>query len=190
MVRSSTVAGGDERLGPSRWSGLPRAGTLARLVLISLLLLTAAGALYTTRSGSGCPQPGLAGQPTTPPATIAPGDPAEPSAITTPSGPDHRLPVPAGSVGLPLRLADPAMLHVLRAGDRIDLLVLPPSGNGEPAVAPEVPAAGVLVLAVGGAALDDPVAGSGVLYLAMTPQAARTVSGLPEDSRFGVHVRP
>jgi hypothetical protein len=76
--------------------------------------------------------------------------------------------------------ADPAILGVLRAGDRVDLLAVRPGGG------PATIASGALVLATPRPAEVD----GGALYLALTPASAREVVGLPTSARFAVLVRP
>ncbi|SCL61973.1 hypothetical protein GA0070603_3312 [Micromonospora chersina] len=103
------------------------------------------------------------------------------------AGGDRRgtaLPLPAGAVGVPVRLAEPAALAVLRPGARVDLLVVPAGGATGTAtlLAPRA-----LVLDVVGAA--GAVDGSSALYLALRPEQAQRAVGLPEGSRFAVVVR-
>jgi hypothetical protein len=76
--------------------------------------------------------------------------------------------------------ADPAVLAVLRPGDRVDVLAV--DGGRAPASL----AAGALVVAVPGSA--DPLGGA--VYLALTPDRARRLVGLPRDARLAVLVRP
>ncbi|MEU7903011.1 hypothetical protein [Actinoplanes sp. NPDC049118] len=88
--------------------------------------------------------------------------------------------VPAGTVGVPIRLAEPAALRLLRPGDRVDLFRLTGAGQASPAVA-----TAALVLDVTGA--DDPATGG--LLLALTPaEAQRTVAGA--DHGYAVLIRP
>ncbi|SCE83113.1 hypothetical protein GA0070214_102356 [Micromonospora chaiyaphumensis] len=85
---------------------------------------------------------------------------------------------------MPIRLAEPAALAVLRPGARVDLLVVPAGGAAGTAtlLAPRA-----LVLDVVGAA--GAVDGSSALYLALRPEQAQRAVGLPEGSRFAVVVR-
>ncbi|MGK5445826.1 flagellar biosynthesis protein FlgA, partial [Micromonospora sp. URMC 105] len=93
------------------------------------------------------------------------------------------LPLPSGSVGVPVRLAEPAALAVLRPGARVDLLVVP---AGRTPVEAGLLASGALVLdVVGGDAVD----GTSALYLALRPDQAQRAVGQPEGSRFAVVVR-
>ncbi|MEV4197983.1 hypothetical protein [Micromonospora globbae] len=92
-------------------------------------------------------------------------------------------PLPAGTVGVPVRLAEPAALAVLRAGLRVDLLVAPAGGRpGETSLL----AGRALVLDVVGAGVTD---GSAAVYLALRPDQAQRVVGQPDGSRFAVVVR-
>lgn len=86
---------------------------------------------------------------------------------------DARLAAPPGTVGVPVRLADPAALALVRPGDRVDLLVA-----GRP---PGVHATDALVLAV---ALDE-----GGLLLALGPAQARKTATAPPTTAFTIIVR-
>ncbi|MET7877998.1 flagellar biosynthesis protein FlgA [Micromonospora sp. DT68] len=97
------------------------------------------------------------------------------------SGP---LPLPSGAVGVPIRLAEPAALAVVRPGARVDLLAAPPGGAD--AAEATVLAPRALVLDVLGAGATD---GSAALYLALSPDQAQRAVGLPEGSRFAIVVR-
>ncbi|MGR6317077.1 flagellar biosynthesis protein FlgA [Micromonospora soli] len=166
---------GEGSLRPVRWRGLPRGGTLLRVGLVAVLLGLAAAVLSTP---AGCPPPGAA--PAGPsPASPGPGGSPRPD----PGRSGAALPLPSGSVGVPVRLAEPAALAVLRPGARVDLLVVPAGGaTGEASLlAPRA-----LVLDVVGAGAVD---GSSALYLALRPDQAQRAVGLPEGSRFAVVVR-
>ncbi|TYC23982.1 flagellar biosynthesis protein FlgA [Micromonospora sp. MP36] len=149
---------------------MPRGGTLLRVAVVAVLLGLAAAVLQTP---AGCP-----------PSTA----PAGPTPATSPASPGPgqstaALPLPSGSVGVPVRLAEPAALAVLRPGARVDLLVVPAGAAGKEArlLAPRA-----LVLdVVGGGAVD----GSSALYLALRPEQAQQAVGVPEGSRFAVVVR-
>ncbi|MFI7280114.1 flagellar biosynthesis protein FlgA [Micromonospora chersina] len=187
-------------LRPVRWRGLPRGRTLIRVALVAVLLGLAAAVLKTPE---GCPPGGTAAAPTAPaggapaggaPASGggAPGDGVQAGGGGPPgggarAGGDRRataLPLPAGAVGVPIRLAEPAALAVLRPGARVDLLVVPAGGATGAAT---LLAARALVLDVVGAA--GAVDGSSALYLALRPEQAQRAVGLPEGSRFAVVVR-
>ncbi|MCW3841870.1 flagellar biosynthesis protein FlgA [Micromonospora yasonensis] len=169
---------GEGTLRPVRWRGLPRGGTLLRVALVAMLLGVAAAVLSTP---AGCPPPGegRAGPASATPVPAAPG-PAAPA----PGPSTGALPLPSGSVGVPVRLAEPAALAVLRPGARVDLLVVP---AGTAAGEATLLAPRALVLDVVGAA--GAVDGSSALYLALRPEQAQQAVGVPEGSRFAVVVR-
>ncbi len=93
--------------------------------------------------------------------------------------------VPAGLVGVPLRLAEPAALLLVRPGDRVDLLVVRAAGG-----TPRPLAAGAAVLGVVGDTAPDAVPGSAALFVALTRRQADQAVGAPQDARFAVLVRP
>jgi hypothetical protein len=94
-----------------------------------------------------------------------------------PGAVQDRTEVPAGKVGVPIRLAEPTALRLLRSGDRVDLFVVGAS--------PQPVATAALVLAVTGA--DDPTTGG--LLLALTPaEARRTVTTAGHG--YAVLIRP
>lgn len=167
-------------------------------MLVAALLLTAAAALYAGEPA--CPSPTSVERT---PGTPAPASGDRPSTDRTPearnsggstpahsgshqqgserSGPerptpgalDARLAAPPGTVGVPVRLADPAALALVRPGDRVDLLV---AGRQ-----PGVHATDALVLAV---ALDE-----GALLLALGPAQARKTATAPPTTAFTIIVR-
>ncbi|WP_231934876.1 flagellar biosynthesis protein FlgA [Micromonospora viridifaciens] len=161
---------GEGSLRPVYWRGLPRGATLLRVTLVAALLGLAAAVLHTP---AGCP-PGAAPSHPAPPASPAPSGEARPSGA---------LPLPGGSVGVPVRLAEPAALAVLHPGARVDLLVVPAGGAAGEAT---LLASRALVLDVVGAGAVD---GSSALYLALRPEQAQRAVGVPEGSRFAVVVR-
>lgn len=86
-------------------------------------------------------------------------------------------PPPAGTVGVPIRLAEPSALRLVRVGDRVDVFR---AGDGAKSIAD-----GALVLAVTG--VDDPLTGG--LLVALPPAAAReTVK--PAQGGYAVVIRP
>ncbi|MET3428618.1 hypothetical protein BJ973_007830 [Actinoplanes tereljensis] len=87
--------------------------------------------------------------------------------------------VPAGSVGVPIRLADPAGLSLVRPGNRVDLLRVGGDSDGGPV------ATSALVLAVSGA--SDPTTGS--LLLALSRPEAERAASTPGDG-FAILIRP
>ncbi|MCI4064144.1 flagellar biosynthesis protein FlgA [Micromonospora sp. R77] len=181
-------------LRPVRWRGLPRGGTLLRVALVAALLGLAAAVLESPGECRPEATPGTSGA-----APAAPGDRAggnrAPATARDPvdgdrapagadggrTGTGGALPLPIGSVGVPVRLAEPAALAVLRPGSRVDLLVVPEASAG-----PTLLASRALVLDVVGA---DPVDGPSALYLALPPEQARHAIGMPAGSRFAVVVR-
>ncbi|MGC4886846.1 flagellar biosynthesis protein FlgA [Micromonospora sp. DT227] len=174
------MTGREATLRPVRWRGLPRRRTLVRVTLIAVLLGLAAAVL---RTPAGCPPgpppPGSAPSGSAPPGSSA-GTGVTASADVPSAGPP---PLPDGSVGVPIRLAEPAALAVLRPGARVDLLVVPAGGSPDPTLL--APRALVLDVVGAGGAVD----GSSALYLALPPEQARRAVGLPEGSRFAVVVR-
>ncbi|MBY8871588.1 flagellar biosynthesis protein FlgA [Micromonospora sp. PLK6-60] len=168
------MGGKADPLRPARRPRLPRGGTLVRIALVAALLGLAAAVLKTP---AGCPPTATRVRPAAPATTG--GAPA----TGAPLSPGGALPLPPGAVGVPVRLAEPAALAVLRPGARVDLLVVPAGGRTAETV---LVAAGARVLDVVGADVAD---GSSALYLALTPEQARRAVGQPEGSRFAVVVR-
>lgn len=151
-------------LDPVRRPRLPRGRTLLRTGLIAAFLLTAVAALFARDPASlPCPPP-------PPPAAVA----AAPSVDAS-----GRLAVPPGVVGVPVRLAEPAVLALVHSGDRVDLLAA--SGTA-PTRESALLAHDALVLGV--------VPADGAVLLALDPGRARAIVGLPDGTRFGVIVRP
>jgi hypothetical protein len=149
------------RLDPVRWRQPGRAG-LVRLGVVALLLAMAA-AMANVQEPQSCPP---ASGPPAPAASPVRADATRPK-------------VPAGAVGVPVRLGEPAALAMVQPGDRVDLLAVRADATTR-AVASDA-----LVLSVGAA--DDPSAG---LFLALHPAEARKAVGAPADARFAVLVRP
>src|SRR5690606_25736547 len=98
------------RLDPVRRPAVLRRGTLLRLAAVAVLLVTAAGLVYTDDDSPS------ADRPVAPPA----------SASATPEVVD-RLPVPTDLVGVAVPLWETTALAVLRPGDRVDLFSVPPT---------------------------------------------------------------
>ncbi|AEV88695.1 hypothetical protein ACWT_7684 [Actinoplanes sp. SE50] len=162
-----------ERLDPVRWRA-PGRGSLLRLTVITALLATAAAAVlvWSRSPGTSCTTAGPA------PAkrSSSPRAPVRPSASPAPQG---RPPIPDGTVGVPVRLADPTALALVHPGNRVDLIRLGDRADGTPI------ASAALVLDVTGA--DDPA--SGGLLLALGPaQAQRALT--PPGSGFAILIRP
>ncbi|BAL92755.1 hypothetical protein AMIS_75350 [Actinoplanes missouriensis 431] len=147
-----------ERLDPVRWRR-PQRGALARLVLAAALLITSAAVLWYQ------------------PTARAP-DPADPAAPTPSAQESAASPgIPAGKVGVPVRLADPTALTLVRPGQRVDLLR---TGDRSTLVA-----SAALVLEVTGA--DDPATGG--LLLALDPGEADSALAGAGDG-FAIVIRP
>ncbi|MGI5213274.1 flagellar biosynthesis protein FlgA [Plantactinospora sp. CA-290183] len=208
MALDRTLSRRDDPLRPSRWPSRPAGGPLLRWALVAALLLLAGGILYLSQPQVSCSD-GRAGavrpaSSTAPTATgvAGPATPARPSSAGpgtssgphggASSGPDGgrggALPLPAGAVGVPIRLAEPAALAVVRPGIRVDLLAVPADDRSARSTAPTLVAGRALVLDVLDQAADDAVAGA--LYLALAPEQARRAVGMPAPTRFAIIVRP
>ena len=197
----------EARLDPVRWRR-PGRSTLLRSAVVAALVIAAALMLWTgpetcapscptgsgpgaTPSRSGAGPDGLrpdasAGLP----PTAGQGDPAElpptagqgdlaglpPAADRAP----RRPAVPAGSVGVPIRLAEPTALKLVRPGDHVDVFRVPGTDGS-----PQAIATAALVLGVTGA--DDPSAGG--LLLALTPAEARRTVTTPGGG-YAVLIHP
>jgi hypothetical protein len=170
-VATRTFADRQHRLDPARWP-LGRRGLLPRLAAVAALLLAALALLDPggeDRPSAACPAGGPGGT-----ARSSPTPRGMPPASTGPTRP------PGGTVGVAVTPADPAVLGVLHAGDRVDLVAVWLDAE------PTTIASGALVL-------DTPRpadVGGGALYLALTPARAREVVGLPGTVRFAVLVHP
>ncbi|MFC4020726.1 flagellar biosynthesis protein FlgA [Micromonospora sp. GCM10011542] len=189
-------------LRPLRRPRLPGGRVLLRAGLVAALLALAAAVLHTP---TGRP-------PTTRAAPSPPRTPADAQEAVDGAGPTGQdgagptgagragptgaegtvgnprssagpLPLPSGAVGVPVRLAEPAALAVVRPGALVDLLAAPPGGASTEAA---LLASRALVLDVLGAGAAD---GTSALYLALSPDQARHAVGLPEGSRFAIVVR-
>jgi hypothetical protein len=182
----------EPRLDPVRWAR-PGNGTLIRLAAVAVLL--GAGATVAWSRTPGCVPPDHPRASTTVRTTAAgsPGDGLAPAGSpTADAGPAGAGPIgdrsaaprpvlPAGTVGVPVRLAEPAALALVRAGDRVDLLSVDTAGGQATPVAEAA-----VVLAVSGT--EDPTAGG--LLLALRPAEARRAVGAAERTRFAVLIRP
>jgi len=93
----------------------------------------------------------------------------------------------AGLVAAPVRLADPAALALLHAGDRVDVLAAPTSAEGAATRAVTV-AAGVRVLAVPG--VKDDAGDGGLVVLAATPATAARLAAAAVGARLSVTLLP
>jgi hypothetical protein len=171
---------GDGRLDPVRWRR-PGRGTLLRLVAVAALLATAAAVSWSPPRSCDAPPSGRVA-PTAATGTSEPPSPEPGSSVgqarAAPAVPEGA--VPDGSVGVPIRLADPTALSLVRPGNRVDLLRIEDAGGHPTAVA-----AAALVLRV--TDTDDPTA-SGLL-LALTPQEARQAV-ITSRQGFAIVIRP
>lgn len=184
----------EARLDPIRWRR-PGRGALIRLAAIAALLATAAliswSGAETCSSTAG--QTGLSATATRSGSAARPGETAAqhvPDAVdssvsdkgsgTQPTRADGRAAVPTGTVGVPVRLAEPTALMLVRPGDRVDLIRVADDSHDTSAVA-----ASALVLGVTGA--DDPTTGG--LLLALTPAEAAKAVAQPGGG-FAVLIRP
>lgn len=112
-------------------------------------------------------------------------DPAAPNdgqvrASAAADGRDPASAVPPGSVGVPVRLAEPTALALVRPGDRVDLLRIEEAGHGTTPVA-----AAALVLGVTGT--DDPTTG-GLLVALRPADAEKAVAA--QGQGFAILIRP
>lgn len=208
MALDRTDTEGDASLRPSRWPPRLTGGSTLRWALAAALLLVAFGVVQlgspdcVAREPTGMPgSPGPSAGDLSTGATSAGGQSAGRSGSARPPGggadgtadgqprrgttPDERepaLPVPAGAVGVPIRLAEPAALAVTRPGVRVDLLAAVPE-PGRAAAKPLLVAGRALVL-------DVLAPEEGALYLALQPDQARRAIALPDTARFSIIVRP
>ncbi|GAA2872748.1 hypothetical protein Acy02nite_43070 [Actinoplanes cyaneus] len=175
MIRSRDRG---ERLDPVRRRG-PGRGTLLRLAVIAVLLATAAAVIRLRPAATACTTsvaPAISGATAPTGATASSGvtasRPSPPEVSGKPS-------IPEGTVGVPVRLADPTALALVHPGNLVDLLRLGDGGDSTPI------ASSALVLDVTGA--DDPTTGG--LLLALAPeQADRAVGG--SGHGFAILIRP
>jgi hypothetical protein len=187
----------EPRLDPVRWRR-PGRGSLLRLIAVAALLAVAAAAVLF-RPQTCAPSPPVAGALTGRAASARPGGGADPAARTGDGGaglipgagaepipgaggaPRNGAPaVPPGTVGVPVRLAEPTALTLVRPGDKVDLLRVNDTGQDSTIVADAA-----LVLSVTGA--DDPTTGG--LLLALRPaEAAKAVAA--QGRGFAVLIRP
>lgn len=181
--RSTRRPHGDGRLDPVRWRR-PGRGMLIRLTAVAALLATAA-AVSWSHPQSCAPPTGAAAvsrAPTRPAAAPQSSVSENDTATVAPTIDQAGSPVmPSGSVGVPVRLADPTALALVRPGNHVDLLRLNGEGGDTTAVA-----TAALVLDVTGA--NDPTTGGGLL-LALTPAEARQAVATPQHG-FAIVIRP
>ncbi len=156
---------GADRLDPVRWTRRRRS-RLLRAGLATLLLVLAGGVLMT-----GAARPAEATRCVS--TARSAGPVASPSVI------------PAGKVGVPVRISQPGVDGLVRPGDHIDLTsARGTSGHAQTLVRD------VLVLPRPSRAAVETEGGS-LLYLAMSERDARLVAGADDpDTRIGITVRP
>jgi pilus assembly protein CpaB len=94
------------------------------------------------------------------------------------------LPAP-GQVALPVRIADPAAVGLLRAGDRVDVLA---AAEGQ-ATAVVVAADALVVTVPDGDQGADPLAGGALVVLATSPDTARRIAQAAVTARLSVMMR-
>ncbi len=171
----------DERLDPVRWRR-PHRGTLFRWTAVAALLTLAAATLWfrPQPSTSAAVQPGSTDINRASPSAVA--SLPRPRTLSSPSSAvqDPASTVPAGHVGVAVRLADQTALALVHPGNRVDLLRLDDSPQGSTRVATAVQ---VLTVANG----SDPVTGG--LLLALTPAEATAAVGNASHG-FAVLIRP
>ena len=117
----------------------------------------------------------------------APRTPATPPPSASPLG---RL--AAGLVAAPVRLVDPGVAPLLRAGESVDVLAAPESPTGAVDTAPalaRVVARGVRVLTVTAPAATDSNLGT-LVVLAVTPAEAQALAGAEASGRLSVTLDP
>jgi hypothetical protein len=157
--------GREARLDPVRWRR-PGRSALLRSAVVTVLVATAAVLMWAGPGTGGASSPLVAASPVrpSPAAAQSPGRPA----------------VPAGSIGVPIRLAEPTALRLIHPGDHVDVFRVPETGES-----PQAIATAALVLGVTGA--EDPT--SGGLLLALTPAEARRTVTAPGGG-YAVLIRP
>ncbi|TDE94098.1 hypothetical protein EXU48_11670 [Occultella glacieicola] len=120
---------------------------------------------------------------------VGPGTPVVPTLLV---GPGLTGSAPAGTVVLPIRLADPALAQLVRVGDRLDLYLAPVDSGGQ-VLESELITAGALILSrVDEPAADpslfgatDPAGGpTGVVIAAVAASDAARVSGASAVAPF------
>ncbi|WIM96002.1 hypothetical protein ACTOB_008153 [Actinoplanes oblitus] len=146
----------------------PRRGTVIRLGAVLVLLGIAAVLIRSGPPAGRCAAPVATAKTTASTATRS----GQPASSGQPA-------IPAGTVGVPVRLADPTALALVHPGNRVDLLRLDDEGDTTPV------ASAALVLDVTGA--DDPATG-GLLLALGGDQAAQAVAA--PGRGFAILIRP
>lgn len=180
----------EARLDPVRWRR-PGRSALLRSAFVAALTMTAALVLWTRPNSCAPPCPSGPGPATTKdtaglPLSASSGlptaaDRGDLAGLPTDAEQAPRRPtVPPGSIGVPIRLAEPAALKLVRPGDHVDVFRVPGTDGS-----PQAIATAALVLGVTGA--DDPSTGG--LLLALTPTEARRTVTTPGGG-YAVLIRP
>lgn len=192
----------EPRLDPVRWRR-PGRGTLIRLVAVAALLGAAALIAWSGAPTCASPPTGRSAPEPSVPGQASPGRPASNPAAGAPAAPNDRAPsgqaasgragsgsgdipagtrpaVPAGTVGVPVRLAEPTALVLVHPGDRVDLFRVDEAGDGATPVA-----AAAVVLDVTGA--DDLTPGGVLLAL---PRADAEKAVAAQGHGFAILIRP
>jgi hypothetical protein len=164
------------RLDPLRFQ-LPQRRAVLRWGLVAALLALAVGALYAGPATTSCPPPSTSVTAVATPPTPAPA-PAESDLGGDVGDPPVRA-VPAGMVGVTIRLAEPALVAVLRPGAHIDV--------GANAGAGIAVVDAVVLAAVPGSAFDEP--GAAALVIAIPQASAAQVTNVATGTAFRVLVR-
>ena len=112
--------------------------------------------------------------------------------------------MPRGTVAAPTRIADPELLRLIRAGDRVDVVTAgssdpyltettrPTAGAASPGTGygqPQVLARSALVLAIPSASSDDsppPTGNDGLILLAVPPWIAVELTGAGKSSQLSL----
>lgn len=182
----------EERLDPVR-PRAPRPRSLLRHTATAALLALAAAVLLLDPALPSQTSAECRGRPTTSPTASAPSEDGRRA--------DERRspPVPAGMVGVPIQLAEPATAAVARPGDRVDVIARverpaagtpddPPGDSASPGQTEIVLATAALVLAVDSHPERSP--DEGIVYLAMRKAEAQRVARTAPDVAIGITVRP
>lgn len=151
-----------DSLDPVRWSRRRRS-RLVRAAAVAALLAVAAGILFT---GAG------------------PASAARCAVAPSPSRSAPGVPIPAGKLGMPVRVDQPGLAGLLHRGDHVTLTVAADSTDRAAILVPDA----LVLRAPSG---DSSVTSTGsVVYLAMTEEEARRTAAIAPDARIGVTVRP
>jgi pilus assembly protein CpaB len=95
-----------------------------------------------------------------------------------------------GKVATPVRLADPGVGRLLRAGDRVDVLAAAQAADGTTLGTADIVASDVTVVAVPAPAESDQVTGGALIVLAASPAEAQALAGAAMTSQITVTMLP